>query len=106
MNKIKEEKKKQENEIQELKDQIDDLKNEIYQYQIEKDQNDDDKKKLELSLQNTALSIDIVDFDNRKLSQENRFLNQAMIYQKENQMEKQNNGVNYVNCSKEQCTIF
>ncbi len=96
----------QEKEIEELKETLETLRTENDNYQLEKDQVEIERDRLEISLQKTALGIDIVDFDNRKLQRENRILNHAIIYQQENEMEKQNNGPNYVTCNKDSCSIF
>jgi len=99
---------KYENEIKELKDKIKELQIKCEDYLMEREKALIEKDKIEIALQKTSLEIDIVDYDKKMLMQENRILNQKMIYQSENEIEKMNGGQPSLNCSSgsQQCVIF
>jgi len=82
-------KNKFELEIIDLRDENDNLKEEVEKLRTEnsslklmKSKVEIERNRLEVSLQKTALGIDIVDFDNKKLIQENRALSQLIIEKK------------------------
>jgi len=98
--------------IMDLKEEIEALKEEALKYRSERNRIEIERNRLEVSLRKTALGIDIVDFDNKKLIDENRMLSQRInTHQKETVDEITNRGIGtpgFGNCGngKEQCIIF
>ena len=74
--------------IKELKEQIRELKSQNEEYILERERALIERDKMELSLQKSFLTVDIVDYDNKMLAYENRLLSQKVTYTKENELEK------------------
>jgi len=70
-------------DVNDLKDENETLKNELEKIKVEKNKIELQRDKIWISLEKTALGIDIVDFDNKKLIQENKRLNQLILKQNE-----------------------
>ena len=69
-----------------LKEEIEHLIAEIDKFKHERNQIEIQRNRLEVALQKTALGIDIVDFDNKKLIQENKALSQLILEKKDNKV--------------------